>query len=235
MAENKNKRKSQRKFGLEKPVEHHFDIEKDVQEPVTTVDVMTEPVKQEQIILQEKPIAPRQNGKKHPTGNMQLSATKNGNGEKRNSAMWIIIAIIIAIIAVLAYFFTGGKEKDMNVADPFVEVGSQDGGYSSNSMEIGEDNANSDNEVFGETDESSGAQSTLVEINDASVGMSNQETVSIQTPTNISSSYSVEQMAKDVLRGVYGNNPERRKNLGSNYDSVQKLVNEMYYQMQNAH
>ena len=34
--------------------------------------------------------------------------------------------------------------------------------------------------------------------------------------------------AKKAIRGDFGNGAERRKNLGSNYDKVQAVVNKMY-------
>lgn len=40
-------------------------------------------------------------------------------------------------------------------------------------------------------------------------------------------SYSIEQMAKDVINGKYGNGEERKKNLGLLYNEVQAKVNEL--------
>lgn len=37
----------------------------------------------------------------------------------------------------------------------------------------------------------------------------------------------IEKMANDVWRGNYGNNPDRRRNLGARYTEVQSRVNEM--------
>ena len=41
---------------------------------------------------------------------------------------------------------------------------------------------------------------------------------------------SVQETAKDVIRGTYGNGVTRRHRLGSRYEEVQKRVNEMYRQ-----
>ena len=38
----------------------------------------------------------------------------------------------------------------------------------------------------------------------------------------------VEQKALEVIRGDFGNNPKRRRKLGSDYEVIQKKVNEMY-------
>ena len=44
---------------------------------------------------------------------------------------------------------------------------------------------------------------------------------------NMSSNLSIEEKARLVWKGVYGNNPDRRRNLGEDYEAVQKRVNEM--------
>ena len=40
---------------------------------------------------------------------------------------------------------------------------------------------------------------------------------------------SLEEMAHDVIRGLYGNGLERKRNLGDRYTEIQSLVNEMYH------
>lgn len=47
------------------------------------------------------------------------------------------------------------------------------------------------------------------------------------TATSSTPSGSIDQMARDVLDGKYGNGDARKKALGSNYDAVQKRVNEI--------
>lgn len=42
-----------------------------------------------------------------------------------------------------------------------------------------------------------------------------------------STSYDIDKIAKDVIKGIYGNGEERRKKLGSKYIIVQKRVNEL--------
>lgn len=39
---------------------------------------------------------------------------------------------------------------------------------------------------------------------------------------------SVEQMARDVIRGVFGNGRERMDKLGARYTEVQRRVNQIY-------
>lgn len=47
------------------------------------------------------------------------------------------------------------------------------------------------------------------------------------TATSSTPSGSIDKMARDVLAGKYGNGDARKKALGSNYDAVQKRVNEI--------
>lgn len=61
-----------------------------------------------------------------------------------------------------------------------------------------------------------------------------KSTISIESPEKIAEPVSntdavsnVETEAIKVIRGDYGNNPERRRNLGSNYQTIQNRVNEL--------
>ena len=56
----------------------------------------------------------------------------------------------------------------------------------------------------------------------------NLGTSSNTEPTAAEPANSVQETAKDVIRGTYGNGVTRRHKLGSRYEEVQKRVNEMY-------
>ena len=58
----------------------------------------------------------------------------------------------------------------------------------------------------------------------------NLGTSSNTDPTAAEPANSVQETAKDVIRGTYGNGVTRRHRLGSRYEEVQKRVNEMYRQ-----
>ena len=58
----------------------------------------------------------------------------------------------------------------------------------------------------------------------------NLGTSSNTEPTAAEPANSVQETAKDVIRGTYGNGVTRRHRLGSRYEEVQKRVNEMYRQ-----
>lgn len=54
------------------------------------------------------------------------------------------------------------------------------------------------------------------------------QSVSINKPTSISSQGSLEEKAKQVIRGDFGNGAERKNALGSDYQAIQRTVNKMY-------
>ena len=55
----------------------------------------------------------------------------------------------------------------------------------------------------------------------------NSETQIVNNPP-VTQSGDITMDAKKAIRGDFGNGAERRKNLGSNYDKVQAVVNKMY-------
>ena len=63
------------------------------------------------------------------------------------------------------------------------------------------------------------------------VGTTTTSSTSERTPeprTASSSQKSIEEKAMQVWDGIYGNGTERKSKLGSDYQAVQKRVNEMY-------
>ena len=50
----------------------------------------------------------------------------------------------------------------------------------------------------------------------------------VPAPSAPTTSNEIEQLARDVLAGKYGNDPERKQKLGDKYDAVQKRVNEIF-------
>ncbi len=255
MADNNNNRKSKRNFSLEKPVERRFDIEKEVDvTPVapsktapskpTTQNQPAGKSSQGRFDTSKDPVT-------KPGGNVPPTGPYGGNEGVNSSKKWIIIALIIAALAACAYFFMGDNksgettdptqvlqndstQNDENANDSTANAANESEGNASNNGgnvvgdAIGADQ-NADNKYEGtstpqtsEPKQSAPAAKNQPESNT----VSNPSGVSSQAVSSASSS-SIEQKAKDVWKGVYGNNPDRRKNLGSDYEEVQKLVNKM--------
>lgn len=249
MADNNNKRKSKRNFSLEKPVERHFDIEKEID--VVSVASAT-PVKpatgqQKLEVAPQKATSTPQGKEVSPT---TPTSGNNGGDGGNNSMKWIVIALIVAAIAACAYFFMSGNKSDEGTDPQILQTeqndSNQNGSNATDSIADSENEkeegvAGEGNEAAGEIEENSQDESANVNEpvlqlstsanNNQHAGISSvsQGTTSVQSTNNASTS-SIEQKAKDVWKGVYGNNPDRRRNLGADYEAVQKLVNEMLRQ-----
>lgn len=187
-----------------------------------------------------------------PTGPNGGSDDNNEGGN--SSKKWIIIALIIVALAACAYFFMGGNKSDeatvpetpqveqndstqndenandstANAANESEENATEDNGNATDDATAANQDADNKSEGASAPQVSESKQSTPA-AKPVSNTTSNSSGVSSQ-PASSTSSSSIEQKAKDVWKGVYGNNPERRKNLGSDYEEVQKLVNKMHRQ-----
>lgn len=186
----------------------------------------------------------------------------NGGGNDNNdggnsSKKWIIIALIIVALAACAYFFIGTNKSDeatdpdtpqveqndstqndenandstANAANESEENATEDNGNATDDATAANQDADNKSEGASAPQASEPKQSTpaakpVSNTPSAPSGVSSQ-------PVSSTSSSSIEQKAKDVWKGVYGNNPDRRKNLGSDYEEVQKLVNKMHRQGMN--
>ena len=65
----------------------------------------------------------------------------------------------------------------------------------------------------------------------ASTHPENADNTAISEPSNAPTlTGNIEDQAHQVIRGVYGNNPERRQKLGAEYKAIQKRVNELMRQ-----
>ncbi len=141
---------------------------------------------------------------------------------KKGYIKWIIIAVI-GILAILAIIFglkgcnSDNQSQNIEISSPSVSE-MQD---SVVAIEVVED-IDSIADGTHQAKESFDEQTT------------DKSTISIESPEKIAEPVSntdgvsnVETEALKVIRGDYGNNPERRRNLGSNYQSIQNRVNEL--------
>lgn len=286
MAENSKKRKSTRSFNLEKPVERHFDIEKndvgavEPKAPVAPVSVKVDnkpkedkPVKSGNTVVQNN--VPVQDS----LVNNQEETQDNGKGGK---GKWAAAIAGVLLAGGLTYFIatsdnSGEASPDETVVvAPDTTVSSTDdstslasvtpgeGTVTESGSELSENSAPGDaqlgtdsetpttgNEGVGgkKNDSPSSSNSTPSTptaansntgtpsgsgnnsvVSKPSNNPKSQTNVGINTSsnTNVAGNGTVEEEALKVLQGAYGNNPERRRILGANYEAIQKRVNEMY-------
>ena len=147
---------------------------------------------------------------------------KDSKTPKKSHMKWIIIAVIVimAIIAIILCL------KDCNSDNQFIrtEINSTSIPVIQDSvaeLEAIEEIDSLDNENF-QAKESYDEQLIATPITSKELPDKSAEPI---TNTEIVSD--VETEALKVIRGDYGNNPQRIKNLGSNYQSIQNRVNEL--------
>lgn len=241
MAENKNNRKSNRNFRLDKHVERHFEIEKGTDD----ASVMPDNTRT------ELPSTPPEVGPA-PIPPAPLTGNDEESEKGGSSIKWVIIVLIIgAAVAIIAYFFMSGSKDKENAEKEIPQT------------EQNENNQNSKNandsvaKTVSTTEEAtpnSGAESTTTfkdgkKISSLSDNESKTpskkaatstvepatETVANSPATSPSTSNTttvgdIEESARRVIRGHFGNGKERRAKLGASYTEIQSKVNEMYRQ-----
>lgn len=238
MAENKNNRKSNRNFRLEKPMERHFDIEKET--GATPVMPDNNHDKQTSAPIQAKPIQESlQKNVTHPSGRhtgnnvppTSPSGNDGGNEREGSSTKWIIIALIIAAIAACAYFFMGGNKDKENTDKEIPQTEQNDS--TQNSENASDSTANSVSQTEKNTPTSDAEPAATPESDKKESGLSdsqNQTPVTSPAESNAATSGDIEENARRVIRGEFGNGKERKAKLGTSYSEIQNKVNEMYRQ-----
>jgi cytoskeletal protein RodZ len=204
-----------RKFELNKSSEHDFDISKGskrkfdlIKDEDNVVSTTTSSSKAEKAI--------------------ETQVSEESNGSKK----WIIWALIIVILALLAWWIFSGdnNSSDEQVSPETTELPQE---ISADSVATAEDNV--DDVTISDADavpseEEPGTDSKTAGQN------SNQEQASASvadTPSNVTPNSSVtvsddiEAEAMKVIRGDYGNNPNRKNVLGARYHDIQARVNQL--------
>lgn len=159
-----------------------------------------------------------------PANNGGLS----NNGDQNNRKwLWIVLAIVV--VGLLAWWLMPIPSADEN--DNIVEqeemiedvaVPNVDSSLSVDSVQ-GEDNQTSET-----TNGIEEPVATIPEpVNQPSIEVEDRSVAPTSFVTS-STVTDIEQTAKSVIRGDFGNGQERKNRLGSEYSEVQKKVNELY-------
>ena len=234
----KDKRKSNRHFNLEKPVVRHFDIEKE-KVPIVETKVPHQPI-----------ISGNQDGASNQgsnDGSKSVPSNKKGGKTK-----WIAAASIAGLLALW-----GGGYYLSHQGKTGASVGTELASNSEKTIEMEAAPNNEDNQSP-EEDTSLGvamrdSENPPIEENNPPKESENTADPSVidkssskedssyedssssnskepQAPTipSTNPNKTIEEEALDVIRGTFGNNPERRRLLGDRYVEIQKKVNEMY-------
>ena len=166
----------------------------------------------------------------------------NGNEPKSNKK-WIllVVAAIVVIACVIGFKYLNQPSNNNDSTTPetslvdSTSVEKTDSVQAKDNQSEAENTTASDgeNEEKSETKESNASPSTSnssAESKDEKEPASLSQNTSVQTTTTEESlsTGSVENEARQVIRGVYGNGSVRKQKLGSRYSEIQSKVNDMY-------
>ena len=250
------KKEGNRSFELEKKSTHSFDLKKDnnVEEAVVITQPATErqehkPVSSQQQVKKQNTQQPvskptTQDNRQKPQGKTptrgDVGNTKNDN-KSSNGRKWLWGLIGVAAIAGVIWLFSG---KDGNTIDApqysaptLVSDSTANNENADNSPTMGEESEPIEEASAGNVDSESSTQSEAQpsvqnpakdQVSETQQNRANAETTAPSQTTAFTVTGTVQEIAKDVIYGKYGNVPERRAALGNRYEEIQREVNRMY-------
>lgn len=216
MTEDKSKRKSTRKFNLEKHVKRSFNLEKEVAAtPAPSA---------------EAPATPQPAPTPAPAGGGDATQTGNGGNKGKH-----VLSLVVGLAVVAAIGFAAFRGCNSNSSQPMDEP-VVDTVMDEQPTAPTDSTQRADSTQFGGGDQNAPADApNEVQPQDETV---NAATPSAQPETSTPSTPSATKAAtpsKDmdaevqkVLRGDYGNGQERKDKLGSSYTKIQRAVNRYY-------
>ena len=213
MTEDKSKRKSTRKFNLEKHVKRSFNLEKEsAATPAPSA---------------EAPTTPQPAPTPAPAGGGDATQTGNG-GNKGKHVLSLVVGLAVVAAIGFAAFRGCNSNSSQPVDEPVVDtVMDEQPTAPTDSTQLG----------GGDQNTPAGAPNEVQPQDDAvnaATPSAQPETSTPSTPSTPSttktatSSTDVDAEVQKVLHGDYGNGQERKDKLGSSYTKIQRAVNRYY-------
>lgn len=154
------------------------------------------------------------------SANSSVGNSNSRNGNKKPSS-WIFIVIAIVLIGGGIWYFNSKKNTNLIQEQPTTAVATTDSTVLPVSTGIETTSANVDSSQV--TSEKPIETEKQVESSQSSV----KPVESSNTQVSTLPQGTIEEKAKQVIRGDFGNGIERKNALGSDYKEIQKKVNEM--------
>lgn len=216
MTEDKSKRKSTRKFNLEKHVKRSFNLEKDgAATPAPSAEV---------------PATPQPAPTPAPAGSGDATQTGNG-GNKGKHVLSLVVGLAVVAAIGFAAFRGCNSNSSQPVDEPVVDTvmdeqptAPTDSTQRADSTQLG---GGDQNAPAGAPNEVQPQDETV----NAATPSAQPETSTPSTPSATKAttpSKDVDAEVQKVLRGDYGNGQERKDKLGSSYTKIQRAVNRYY-------
>lgn len=221
MTEDKSKRKSTRKFNLEKHVKRSFNLEKEVAAtPAPSAEAPATP--------QSAP-APTP----APAGGGDATQTGNG-GNKGKHVLSLVVGLAVVAAIGFAAFRGCNSNSSQPVDEPVVDTvmdeqptAPTDSTQRADSTQLGGGDQNAPagapNEVQPQDDAVNAATPSAQPETSTPSTPSTPSTTKTATPST-----DVDAEVQKVLHGDYGNGQERKDKLGSSYSKIQRAVNRYY-------
>lgn len=216
MTEDKSKRKSTRKFNLEKHVKRSFNLEKDgAATPAPSA---------------EAPATPQPAPTPAPAGSGDATQTGNGGNKGKH-----VLSLVVGLAVVAAIGFAAFRGCSGNSSQP-VDEPEVDTVMDEQPTAPTDSTQRADSTQFGggDQDTPAGAPNEVQpqdETVNAATPSAQPETSTPSTPSATKAatpSKDVDAEVQKVLRGDYGNGQERKDKLGSSYTKIQRAVNRYY-------
>lgn len=219
-----------RSFELDKKQTRAFDLTKDVDEaPDSPVANAPKPTQRK-----SQPTGtstPQETTDKRPT---PTAPSGTGDGGNKKKWLWIVLAIIV--LAILAYLYIPNRTTETQAEEGPTEMTMNDGSanapHDSRSVDSTTSTTNANPIESPSARENAVNESNMQTPSANNPSETNQSEnadnypVSMSTSTDVPAG-SIEEEAQKVIKGVYGNNPERRQKLGADYKAIQRRVNEL--------
>lgn len=216
MTEDKSKRKSTRKFNLEKHVKRSFNLEKEgAATPAPSA---------------EAPATPQPAPTPAPAGSGDATQTGNG-GNKGKHVLSLVVGLAVVAAIGFAAFRGCNSNSSQPVDEPVVDTvmdeqptAPTDSTQRADSTQLG---GGDQNAPAGAPNEVQPQDETV----NAATPSAQPETSTPSTPSATKAatpSKDVDAEVQKVLHGDYGNGQERKDKLGSSYSKIQRAVNRYY-------
>lgn len=216
MTEDKSKRKSTRKFNLEKHVKRSFNLEKEsAATPAPSA---------------EAPAIPQSAPAPAPAGGGDATQTGNGGNKGKH-----VLSLVVGLAVVAAIGFAAFRGCNSNSSQP-VDEPVVDTVMDEQPTAPTDSTQRADRTQFGGGDQNApaGAPNEVQPQDDAVNAatpstQSETSTPSTPSPTKATApSTDMDAEVQKVLHGDYGNGQERKDKLGSSYTKIQRAVNRYY-------
>ena len=149
----------------------------------------------------------------------EVEVTPSGSTEKGNRWKWIAAVVALLLVGGAIYYFNQSDSKDNTDISIAVSDSTSTKKAEADSTEVvPSENASEDN---AKTKEANSDNLTQNQLSDATRNEVNKRTSDKKV-------VDVEEKARQVIRGDYGNGNVRKQKLGEEYSEIQSAVNEMY-------